>query len=120
MGITNAALAAITTALGTTFYTAVGTGSTAFAKTDTTLGTEVAASGLSRAAATVTQQTTTASDDTLQAVKAFSVSGTVTVAEVGLFDNSSGGTMYSRTVLTSSRAVVSGDTLTVTIKIIFA
>lgn len=120
MGFSNAGLAATTNALGTSFWIALGTGSTAFAKTQTTLVTESSASGLARAAATVTRQTTTAANDTLQAVKTFTSAATATITEVGLFDAASVGNMYSRTVLSASRSVVSGDTLSITIKLIYA
>lgn len=120
MGTPNSALAAITTKLGTTFWIAVGTGTTAFAATDTTLGTEVAASGLSRAASTTTQATTTVANDTLQHTKTFTASGTVAVSEAGVFDAASSGNMYGRTALSAVRNVVSGDTLSVTYKTIFA
>jgi hypothetical protein len=114
MGITNAALGHITTTLGTTFYIGVGTGTTAFAKSQTTLITEVAASGLTRAAATVTQQTTTVANDTLRCTKTFTASGSVSVGEFGVFTAASSGTMIARKVLDSVRAVVSGDTLSIT------
>ncbi len=120
MGFTNSGLAGTTTALGTTFWIANGTGDTVFAKANTTLVAESSASGLARAAATVTVTTTTAANDTINATKSFSVGATVTVKEVGLFDAASVGTMYSRTVLTTPRSVVSGDTLVVTIKLVFA
>lgn len=120
MGTPNSALAAITTKLGTTFWIAVGTGTAAFAATDTTLGTEIADSGLARAAATVTQQTTTVANDTLQYAKTFTASGSKAVSEAGVLDAASAGNMYGRTVLSSVRNVVSGDTLSVTYKTIFA
>ena len=120
MGIPNSGISAITTKLGTTFWIAVGTGTTAFAAANTTLGTEVAASGLSRAASTTTQATTTVANDTLQHTKTFTASGTVAVGEAGVFDAASVGNMYGRTVLSSVRNVVSGDTLSVTYKTIFA
>ncbi len=120
MGFTNAGLAGVTTALGTTFYTALGTGSTAFAAAQTTLVAESSASGLARAAATVTVTTTTAANDTIQAVKTFTSGATATITEVGLFDAASTGTMYSRTVLGTSRSLVALDTLAVTIKLVFA
>jgi hypothetical protein len=121
MGFTNSGLAATTTALGTTYWIALGTGTTAFAKTQTNFtATESAASGLARAAATVTQQTTTAANDTLQAVKTFTSGATATISEVGLFDAASSGTMYSRTVLSPTKSVTTGDTLSVTIKLIYA
>jgi FtsP/CotA-like multicopper oxidase with cupredoxin domain len=120
MGFCNSGLASTTTALGTAYWIALGTGTTAFAKTQTTLITESAASGLARAAATVTQQTTTAANDTLQGTKTFTSAATATISEVGLFDAASVGNMYSRTVLSPTKSVTTGDTLTVTIKLIYA
>ena len=97
-------------------YIAVGTGTTAAALTDTTLETETAASGLSRAASTNSRTTTDVTNDTAQFVKAFSVSGTVAVTESGVFSASSGGTLLARQTF-SAINVVSGDTLTITWKI---
>lgn len=97
-------------------YIAVGTGTTAAALTDTTLETETATSGLSRAASTNSRVTTDVTNDTAQFVKAFSVSGTVAVTESGVFDASSAGTLLARQTF-SAINVVSGDTLTITWKI---
>lgn len=97
-------------------YIAVGTGTTAVAATDTTLVTETAASGLTRAAATVSLVTTTVTNDTAQWLKSFSVSGTVAVTESGVFNASSGGTMLCRQTF-SAVNVVSGDTLQITWKV---
>lgn len=97
-------------------YIAVGTGTTAADATDTTLETETAASGLTRAASTNSRVTTDVTDDTAQFVKAFSVSGTVAVTESGVFDASSAGNMLARQTF-SAINVVSGDTLTITWKI---
>ncbi len=121
MGFTNSGVAGTVTALGTTFWIATGTSDTVFAKTQTTLVSEITAGeGLERAAATVTVATTTVANDTISATKSFSVTGTKTVKEVALLDAASTGTMYSRTVLTTPRSLVSGDTLVVTNKLIFA
>jgi hypothetical protein len=122
MGVTNAGKSEISGLAGDTgsktAFTALayGTGSTAFAATQTALVTES-----QRAAATVSQVTTTVSNDTLQLTKAFTISSTETITEVGIFNNAtSGGTMLARTVLSSSRSVVSGDTFTLTYKVAFA
>jgi len=126
MGITNAGLAEAAGLLGNTgtctafTYLAVGTGSTAFAANQTALVTEETGSGLGRAAATVTRTTTTATNDTLQLSKAFTVTGSVTIAEEGTFNASSAGDMLQRTVLSPTRAVVNGDTYTLTVKIVHA
>lgn len=97
-------------------YIAVGTGVVAVNATDTTLGTETAASGLTRAAATVSLQTTTATNDTAQWLKSFTVTGTVAVTESGVFNASSSGTMLCRQTF-SAVNVVNGDTLQITWKV---
>jgi len=122
MAITTAGLAEISGLAGDTgsktAFTALayGTGTTAAASSQTALVTEVA-----RAAATVSQETTTATDDTLQLTKAFTIGGTYSVIEYGVFNNAtSGGTMLARTKQDSAKSCTSGDTLTVTYKIAFA
>jgi len=97
-------------------YIAVGTGTTAAALTDTTLETETATSGLTRAASTNSRVTTDVTNDTAQFTKTFSVSGTVAVTESGVFDASSTGTLLARQTF-SAINVVSGDSLTITWKI---
>lgn len=96
-------------------YAAYGTGTTAAAATQTALVTEN-----QRAAATVTRTTTTAANDTTQWAKTFSITTTETIAEVGIFNDASAGTMLARTVLSPTRAVVSGDSFTITYKVVFA
>lgn len=121
MGITNAGKSeiaglAINSGSPTSFgYLAYGTGTTAFAATQTALVTES-----QRAAATVSKVTTTVSNDTSQLTYSFAISSSETITEVGIFNASSSGTMWARTVLTSSRAVVSGDTYSLTYKVAFA
>jgi hypothetical protein len=97
-------------------YIAVGTGTTAFAAGDTTLQTETAASGLTRAQGTVSLVTTTTTNDTAQVTKTFTVSGTVAVTESGLFNASSSGTLAARQTFTAIN-VVSGDSLAITWKV---
>jgi hypothetical protein len=97
-------------------YIAVGTGTTAVAATDTTLVTETATSGLTRAAATVSLQTTSVTNDTAQWLKSFTVTGSVAVTESGVFNASSNGTMLCRQTF-SAVNVVNGDTFQVTWKI---
>ena len=99
-------------------FLAVGTNSTAVAATNTTLGTELTDKGLARAEATPTRVTTTVTNDTLQLYKEWTVTGTATVEEVGIFNTSSGGTMLGR-ALTTSKAVISDDKLQGTYKIRF-
>jgi hypothetical protein len=97
-------------------YIAVGTGVVAANIADTTLGTETAASGLSRAAATVSLVTTSVTNDTAQMLKSFSVSGTVAVTESGVLNASSVGTLLCRQVFTAIN-VVNTDTLQITWKV---
>lgn len=102
-------------------YIACGTSATAVAATDTTLGAELTTLGLGRAAATVTSEQITSADDTLQLVKSFSVTGSTTVQEVGVFNASSAGVMLSH-LLTGGGAswvVVNGSVLVVTYQIKF-
>jgi len=101
-------------------YLAVGTGTTAVAAGNTTLGAETTTSGLARAAATVTQATTTVSNDTLQFVKAWTVTGTVVIGEVGIFNATAAGSLLARSVLSPTKSVSSGDTYTLTYKVAFA
>jgi hypothetical protein len=97
-------------------YIAVGTGATAANVADTTLQTETATSGLSRAAGTVSLVTTTVTNDTAQIVKTFTVTGTVAVTESGVLNASSSGTLLCRQVF-SAINVVNGDSLAITWKI---
>ena len=107
--IVNAALPIVTSALGTTYYLACGTSTTAAAKANTALGAEITTLGLARAAATVTAATTTVANDTLSCAKTFTATGAVSVYEVGLFNASSGPTMIGRTVLTTPRTFATND-----------
>lgn len=100
-------------------YLAVGTGNTSPAADQTTLSAEVSTSGLSRAAATVSRTNTTVTNDTLQLVVVWTVTGTVAVEEVGAFNAASSGTMLGR-ALTTTKNVANGETLTGTYQVIFA
>ena len=105
-------------------YIATGTGNTAFSSTSSGLNTELEASGLSRAASTETQVTTTFANDTLQFVKAFTVTGTQTVKEIGITNkatkDAAGEYWLYLEVIDTERSLVSGNTYTVTIKIVGA
>jgi len=126
MAITNAGFAAMSDLLGDVnsvaafSYLAVGTTATAFAVTQTTLVAETTTVGLERAAATNTLATTSVADDTLQLTYTWTATGSVTLAEVGVFNAASAGTMLCRQVLGSTRALTTGNTYTLTIKISFA
>jgi len=122
--ITNAGLAQIALLAGDASavpftYLALGTGTTAASATDTTLETETSASGLARAAATVSRVTTTVANDTLQLLKAFTAGASVAITECGMFNDASVGTMLGRQVFAAVN-VVSGDILTITYKVSFA
>lgn len=127
MSVTNASLAELSGLAGNTgsktafTYLANGTGSTAYVVGDTALGGENANTyGFGRAAAAVTQATTTQTNDTLQLVKTWTATGSVTVREIGVFNASSSGTMLHRTVLAADKSITTGETLTVTYSIAFA
>ena len=100
-------------------FLAVGTSSTAVAATQTALGGEITDSGLARTAATVSRVQTTVANDTLQLFYSFSVTGSKTVEEVGVFNDAATGTMLSR-ALTSSKSLINGEVFEVTYKIKFA
>ncbi len=88
-------------------HMAVGTGSTAAALGDTTLGTEV---GASRTALT----STTVSTNTIQYACTFGAGvGTGALTEAGVFNASSAGTMLCRTVFSAINKAA-GDSLTIT------
>ena len=94
-------------------YIAVGTGNTAAAVGDTTLETELAADGLSRAAGTASRKTTDVTNDTASLTKTFTVTGTQAVVESGVLNAASSGTLLSRQVFAAVN-VVDGDSLQIT------
>lgn len=93
-------------------YIAVGTGAVAVTSGDTALGAETVGSGLSRVNASASRVTTSVTNDTARLSNTFTVSGTVALTEIGIFNASSGGTMLCRTVF-SALNVVNGDSLTI-------
>jgi len=100
-------------------YLAVGTGTTAAAATNTALQTEITDTGLQRSAATVSRQTTTTTNDTLQLLKLWTATGEKAVTECGALNAASVGILLGRQVF-SAVNTVNGDTLQVTYKFIFA
>lgn len=101
-------------------YLALGTSNTAPSVGQTALIAELSTLGFSRSVAdTLSRVTTTVTNDTTQLVKTWTASGSATLEEIGVFNASSVGTMYSR-ALTTSRILVSGDTFLATYKMIFA
>jgi len=125
MGITNAARAVISARLYGTSSAAftsigMGTGTTAFAATQTALVTGVKADGtadggvhvLPAASVTTSSVTTTQTNDTAQwtGTSAIAITGTIAIAESGVFNADTNGTMLCRQTFTAVN-VVSGDTV---------
>ena len=94
-------------------YVAVGTGTTAANVSDTALETEITDSGLERTQGTATLVTTDTTNDTLQLLHLFSVTGTKAITEAGVLNAASSGTLLARQVF-SAVNVVSGDSFQVT------
>lgn len=97
-------------------YIAVGTGTNAASAGDTTLQTELATSGLSRANGSVSRVTTTQTNDTAQVTNTFTVTGTAAITESGVLNAASVGTLLARQVF-SSVNVVNGDSFACTWKV---
>lgn len=110
-----AAVAGLINGVVTDFFDfiAIGTGTTAPAIGDTTLQTEIASGGGSRASSTNTRVTTDTTNDTAQGVTTFTFSSTFAVTESGWLSASSGGTLLCRQTF-SAINVVSGDSLQIT------
>jgi len=102
-------------------WLAVGSSTTAVAATDRTLAVEITASGLGRAAATITQTKTTVAHDSINFYKQWTASGSVTVNEIGIFNTSTqnAAIMLGRK-LTGAKALSSGETLTANYKIVIS
>ena len=98
-------------------YLATGSDATAAAAAQTTLVSENSWSWSDRAAATVTQETTSVSNDTLQLLHTFNFSGAITVSEVGIFNAASSGDMLARYIPTSD-TFGNGDSLQITYQIV--
>ena len=101
-------------------YIELGEGTTTATATATTCETAITDSGLKKVAATMTTVTTTVANDTIQAYKVFTASGTKTVKNAGVFngvvDTTDTGDMLMYGNLSPSAPMVSGDTLTITLK----
>ena len=125
MGITNASRAVISARLygtGSSAFTSIGmgTGSTAFAATQTALVTGVKADGtgdggvhvLATASVTTSSLTTTQTNDTAQwtGTSAIAITATIALTESGVFNADTNGTMLCRQTFTAVN-VVSGDTV---------
>ena len=92
--VTNVGLAEVTLALslsGDNKYVAWGTGVGTAAVTDTTLFTEAAET---RVSGTVTQETTTATDDTYRVVATIVSASGQTITNAGIFDATTTGNLF--------------------------
>lgn len=94
-------------------YIAIGTGTTAANVADTTLETEIASGGGSRAQGAATRVTTDVTDDTAQLVKTFSFTAGFAVTESGVLNAASTGVLLARQVF-SAINVANGDSLQIT------
>lgn len=100
-------------------YIALGTSNTAAAASQTALGTEITDSGFERAVGTVSRITTTVANDTYQVTKTFTATGNKVIEELGIFNAATTGTMLSR-ALTSTKSMVTNETITITYKLKFS
>jgi hypothetical protein len=99
-------------------YIAVGiTTGTVPGTTATALASEVTDSGLARiTAGTISTLQTTLADDTASWVHVFTATGTKAITEAAIFNASSGGDMLIVGAVSPTASMVSGDTLTLTMK----
>lgn len=93
---------------------ALGSSATAAAVTDTALGVEITTNGGARVLATLGTTTTTTTDDSATFTTTFTITGDLTVNEVGVFNTAS--VMLIRGVLPETKTLHSGDTYTLTAK----
>lgn len=118
--VVNGAFAEVTGAiLGTGMtkyeYIGIGTGTTAVAGTNTTLGTEINNDGNPSftnrgGTATAMQETTTVTDDTVQVIKIFTMGAyDPAITESGLFNSNTAGNMFARKVFSSISPGASGS-----------
>jgi hypothetical protein len=102
-------------------YLAVGTSAQAESDADTALIAEIVDSGLVRAQdATPSASQTTEPGDTLEINYSWSVTGTKVIAEIGLLNASSTGTLIGRTVLAATVPVANLDVANGLYKVVYA
>lgn len=94
-------------------YIGWGTGTTAEAATQTAL---VTAASEARVNGTVTQQTTSVTNDTFRCVATITSASSQTISEAGLFDASTSGNMLIRGVFTGI-PLANGDSITFTVQL---
>jgi hypothetical protein len=94
---------------------AIGTGATAAATGDTALMTEITAGGGARVAATMTQTTTTYTNDTAKFVAVWTASSALAPVEAGIFDSTTvaGSHLLAHQVFSVVNMSI-GDSLTIT------
>jgi hypothetical protein len=101
-------------------YMGVGSGSSGPTPADTTLGTEPPTgwtTGYARVSAVPTNVPgTPVPNDTLQWQATFIANAAITINEVGIFNASSAGTLYIRSVFTTGYAMVAQDQLIITVQ----
>lgn len=95
-------------------YLATGSGSTAETVGDTQLVAENTANGSARKAATVTKATTVFAGDTLTLTATRTLTGSLTVREIGAFNAASAGIMLGRKVFPADRSYSNGDSFNIT------
>lgn len=97
-------------------FMSIGTSGLAAVATQTTLGSEQV-----KVSTTASQVTTTTTNDTAQFIGSFSISGTHSIVEAGIFNAAAAdtGSMLARTTF-SSISVVSGDSINASWDVIVA
>lgn len=125
--LTNTGRSMITAALLTSGYSLAkyvgwGTGTTAEAATQTALVTEVNAAGSAgtnrSTGGTPSQVTGSVTNDTYQVIQTLAATGSVTIAEAGVFDAASAGNMGLRSTFTGI-PLANGDSITFTFQLKF-
>jgi len=119
--LTNAGVAIVTnlvSGIGGTVpkFVAWGTGTNAAAVTDTALQTE---SSESRTTGTASRQTTTVTNDTYRVVGTITATGSRAITEAGLFDASTTGNLYVRSVF-SAINLATNDSIQFTFNVAYA
>lgn len=101
-------------------YVAWGTGTTAATTTNTAMETIAAPTTTTAVTGTVSAITTNTTNDTYQVVATITAGGTLSIAEVGIFNQAtvSGATMFLRGTFTAI-SLSSGDSIEFTLKSVF-
>ncbi len=97
-------------------YTAWGTGTGTSAVTDTTLFTEDSGGTYARVVATLSQFTTSVTNDTFQAVGTITADAVKTITNCGLFDASTAGNLFFKADFTGV-ALNTGDSIQFTFQV---